>query len=276
MWPLPAHRPFRAMGGPCYNPRMFSAARLLLPLGCALLCASLIAGVLCGEEPRPGIEVIDQMKRSVLAIAVAPIGKDGAVDFKQLVTVATAFLLSSDGSFATADHVLRDLEAYRTKRPSQQVVLLPSAGKWPSGPNPVATRYCLFDVVKRDQISDIAICRVVRDPENDAAVARMHPVDLQTEVPPDGTEVRFLGFAEKSALPLVGAGLIASYQMDEQLLRPNIVLHATGIGGWSGSPVFLASGKVIGVFCTSTGEKEEAGLSGVRPAQLVVNALRPK
>jgi hypothetical protein len=94
----------------------------------------------------------------------------------------------------------------------------------------------------------LAVCEITENPftgkkytELDATILKFDSTEW-----PDGTPATFTGFALGSRTPLTSRGIIAGKQMNEQS-APVYVIDKTSAGGSSGSPLYLDSGKVIGI-----------------------------
>ena len=102
------------------------------------------------------------------------------------------------------------------------------------------------------------------------------PVQFEWNIPPDGTQVAFTGFPVRTRDPLTFRAHVAGFRMpwpDEPI--PELVLDRPTLPGFSGSPVYLANGKVVGIVLKD-GKDDAAGVTIVRPVSVFREILREK
>jgi len=99
-----------------------------------------------------------------------------------------------------------------------------------------------------DEVLDVAVFHPTTDLRRKPGV-HIVPVQFEWNIPPDGTQVAFTGFPFAARDPMTFRAGVAAYRpvwrdgkaMDE------VVLDRSAWPGFSGSPVFLSDGRVIGM-----------------------------
>jgi hypothetical protein len=92
------------------------------------------------------------------------------------------------------------------------------------------------------------------------------PVQLEWSLQPDGTELAFTGFPLEARDPMTFRAHVAAYSWPAQA-TPQLVLDHAGLPGFSGSPVFLANGKVVAIQ-VKDGRPDAPGTSIARPVSV--------
>jgi len=192
---------------------------------------------------------------------------------KILKRVGSAFLISQDADVLTAAHVVSAMQKGDDPCPTPAITL--AVGDWrPEAPTehtqwfPFKTEDC-----KVDSTVDVAECR----PSGNlpARIRNLHiatPVQLEWNIQPDGTELAFTGFPLESRDPVTFRAHVAAYSWPDQA-TPQLVLDHAAVPGFSGSPVFLANGKVVAILARD-GKPEAEGTSIARPVSVFREILR--
>jgi hypothetical protein len=95
--------------------------------------------------------------------------------------------------------------------------------------------------------------------------------------PPDGTEIAFTGFPLQLRDPLTVRASVACYQAVWENDRPvpRLLVDRVAWPGSSGSPVYLASGRVIAILIGG-GKDEATGMTIIRAALPIRDMLAKK
>jgi S1-C subfamily serine protease len=170
--------------------------------------------------------------------------------------------VSPHGDFLTANHVLRGVEAAKSKEacvPGISFALPSTSGDVVDAE---LLRFSLKDCL-REPATDIARCRTVEDLATfqNGAFAPL-PVAIDGARQDDGTAIATTGFPLGMPVPITARGNIAGYQMGAN--GPfRIVIDRAVWPGCSGSPVYDMNGKVVGMIL-QTGEEMASGMSVAR------------
>lgn len=189
---------------------------------------------------------IQAIKRSVIPIVC--IAVNGTVA-ETLSVEGTGFFVAADGTFITANHVIDGMVRAQRKAPCPHTAFyLPQSGGWSSKEATFQSDYYVFhaDDCKRDADLDIARCRSVRNVE---PAHKIVAVTFETSLQPDGTPVAFTGFPLQFQIPLSSVGNISGYvapRADGRGPR-SVIMDKEAWPGASGSPLYLANGKVVGL-----------------------------
>jgi S1-C subfamily serine protease len=213
----------------------------------------------------------EQVKHGIAALGIS----SSPSDFR---AIASAFFASSDGTFVTASHALRN--EYQWQDVSNRAILVPHIG-WPRGLQGLQEGFDVlrFTLVADDPEEDVTVCRPVENPFTSEQTARfVSALDVNTrlDVPPDGTELGICGFAFGTITPFCGRAPIGclgrySEQADTRKME-RILLHASSWPGMSGSPAFDSEGRVVGVVLGS-GKGEASGMVAVNSISKVATLL---
>jgi hypothetical protein len=209
------------------------------------------------------------MKRSIAPLVCLSVkGEEATVR----VRVGSAFFVSTEGEFLTAAHTIAEM--HKSDRPCPITALtLPLEG-WQPRASEEPTAWLPFKIADCviDTLLDVARCRAKIDrsgPLPDRI--RIVPVKFEWEIPPDGTQVAFTGFPFGARDPMTfRAGVAANRAVwrDGKMIA-ELVLDRSAWPGFSGSPVFLSDGRVIGILFAGVIE-EGIAMTFLRP----VSALR--
>ncbi len=189
---------------------------------------------------------IQAMKRSVIPIAC--ISVNGSVA-ETLSVEGTGFFVATDGTFITANHVIEGMASAARKAPCPHTAYyLPQTGGWSAEEATFRSDYYVFHAseCQRDADIDVARCRSVRPVES---VHNIIPVTFETTLQPDGTPVAFTGFPLQFQIPLSSVGNVSGYARTREDGRgPRAIIMDKGAWpGASGSPLYLANGRVVGL-----------------------------
>ena len=249
--------------GPLRN--FWSAIRAVWLLSC---CAGIVAvPARAASGPSGFTGAIQAMKRSVIPIAC--ISVNGTVA-ETLTVEGTGFFVAADGTFITANHVIEGMISPTRKAPCPHAAFyLPQTGGWSSAESTFRSDYYVFHAneCKRDADLDIARCRSIRPVE---AVHKIIPVAFETTVQPDGTPIGFTGFPLHFHIPLSSVGNISGFveTRDDGRGPRSIIMDKEAWPGASGSPLYLANGKVVGLL-RQRGINDGTGRTIGTPSRLI-------
>ncbi len=215
------------------------------------------------DAPEPFLAEVARLNR-----AVAPVVCRSGVTEKPVDRIlGTAFFVSATGEFVTADHVIA-----AGTRDCRKAVYLPVNG-WSPDPDSEIRLYNFTRCV-RDWNADIAVCRTDLDLSESANIGiEVKPIAFNTSESQDGTPIAFTGFPLEIRYPLTARGYLAASQ--PAFIAgglPRLVLDRIAWPGSSGSPVYGADGRVMGMVI-ERGIERSTGLSFARPASLIVEAV---
>lgn len=249
----------------------------------AIFC-SLVAFFACGCATRnspttksptpPFVGAIQAIKHSIIPIVcgqAVPDSETKELKMQVIFVEGTGFFVATDGTFVTADHVIEATLDRTRQVPCPRVgFTLPESGGWDTELPPTSQPdFYEFDAgaCKRDKPLDVARCRSKRVIDRTHNIA---PVTFEDAIQPDGTPIAFTGFQHQ--LPFSSIGNISGYAT-----LPNgpqeIIMDKTGWPGASGSPFYLANGRVIGMLQLS-GTGQGPGRAMGRPSRFIEDFLR--
>ncbi|RWN27587.1 serine protease [Mesorhizobium sp.] len=201
-------------------------ARLLFTLS-AIIAAAGLAVLL--TPSRGGAQTVEQahevMRGKLVQLAATGQGTVGAATGTNVTAKGTGFLVSGDGYVLTSYHILEPIEAAQGVNLKIDATLLDGGD----------SRTLKATVVNASRLLDVLLLKVPRSAGKDFSFARIGESKNLTE----GAEILTSGFNE-----------------DEYFTKPGTVsnrelnhwkLNLTVVGGYSGSPVYLRSGEVVGI-----------------------------
>lgn len=242
-------------------------------LAVIILCtvAPLVTGT---QSVDPFIATIDLMRRSVAPVVCRQHAADRTETRPTML--GTAFFLSADGEFMTADHVLREL-AKTPGSPGCAAIYLPVNG-WRSDAPQRNARMYIFDVSRCnvDPTLDLAFCRTQTALTTVAPYGiTIEPVRLEAVRQPDGMPVAFTGFPMGTMQPMTARARIVAYEDGSTNVPARLTVDTNAWQGVSGGPVYLSDGRVIGMMLLR-GVSAATGLSYARPAAIIQAFLRAR
>jgi S1-C subfamily serine protease len=234
------------------------AADVLIPANVTAQVATPVATT--GAAPDPFIATIAAMKRTVAPVVCAPVDRSDPGKWRPRF-VGTGFFVSVHGDFLTANHVLDGVKSAESQacEPGISFAL-------PSTNNDVINGQLFRFSTKEcatDPATDIARCRTVEDLSTfEKGAFAPSPVVIDTGRLDDGAPIAMTGFPLGMPVPITARGYIAGYQMGADGPVRIVIDHAAW-PGCSGSPVYDADGKVIGMVLLA-GEDTASGMSLAR------------
>ena len=212
------------------------------------------------------VETIEGIKKTVVPIVCGATTQDGS--FKITSTIGSAFFINNEGYFLTAGHVLDDWDKIdRSNGDCFPAVYIPKSD-WQTLS---VVRWFRFGNCIRPGAADVAVCKATINPfslediKKKITIAFLKPNLLLV----DGTPVAFTGFPLSSLRPITSMGNIASYIKMDNL----IIIDKNAWPGASGSPVYLADGKVIGILI-KRGINDGSGLAYAVTTESILEFLR--
>ena len=249
----------------------------------AISC-SLVAFFACGcaarnppntKPPTPAfVGAIQTIKHSIIPIVCGQAVLDSETKEEKIQVIlveGTGFFVATDATFVTADHVIEGALDPTQQIPCPRIgFTLPESGEWDTALPPSSRPdFYEFDgkACKRDKLLDVARCRSKR------AIDRTHniaPVTFEDAIQPDGTPVAFTAFQHQ--IPFSSVGSVSGYATPENGPQ-EIIIDKPGWPGASGSPFYLANGRVIGMLQLS-GTSRGSGQAMGRPSRFIADFLR--
>lgn len=221
--------------------------------------------------------------RSITAIKpslglVACVSQSGSQS-KTVGAVGTGFFVNAHGDFITAAHVVEALDTYGKLNDCIGALEIPIKG-WPKTALTYDYVPYAFSCV-REAALDVAACHTVVNPFTDGRIkARLAPVQFESSSVEEGTPLAFSGFPLQILIPVTSVGVVAAYVLEPAGGRI-LAIDKIAWSGYSGSPVYLASGKVVGMILARgdrdrNGDvtKDALGVSYARPASELQAVLR--
>jgi len=210
----------------------------------------------------PFIDAIEAMKRSVAPVACLTID-----DRKFIERRGSAFFVTAGGAFVTAAQVVQEIKKSDPPCPVSAVAL--PLGRWQPDALNEALAWFRFQPsnCSIDTDLDVAKCPLMEDLSSPRArLPTIVPVTLESSIPPDGTQVAFTGFPTGARDPMTVRADVVAYRpvRHNERIIGEIVLDRAAWPGFSGSPVYLSDGRVIGIVVAGRTD-EGTALTILRP-----------
>jgi V8-like Glu-specific endopeptidase len=222
----------------------------------------------------PFVGAAETMKRSVAPVVCMVM--QGA-EAKILYPAGSAFFISGAGDFLTAAHVIRDIQ--KGERPCPISAITIPLDDWRPDARDEGVAWFPFNTsgCRINNDSDLAACRLTDDISRSKLKSKIAPVKFEWSIPSDGTQVAMTGFPMNARDPMTLRAALSGYLIpwqDEKPI-PELVLDRTAWPGYSGSPVYLSDGRVIGILI-AVAKDEALGMTIARPVSLVREWLAEK
>lgn len=222
----------------------------------------------------PFIGAVETMKRSVAPVTCMVMQGSEA---KILYYAGSAFFISGAGDFLTAAHVIRDIQ--KGERPCPLSAITIPLDNWHPEVRNEGVAWSSFNAseCRIDSDSDLASCRLKDDISQSKFESKIAPVKFEWSIPPDGTQVAMTGFPMNARDPMTLRAALSGYliRWQDESPIPALVLDRTAWPGYSGSPVYLSDGRVIGILI-AVAKDEALGMTIARPAWLIRGLLAEK
>ena len=238
----------------------------------SMLRTVLVLVFLVGSVPVEARDAEEQLKQVAhnVNFAVLPIWYSQPGDQVNMQVVGTAFLVTPDGYFVTAAHVLQE---YKPKSAQMTVGIRQRSGDI-SG--------AWFDLIEKDEAHDLALCKIVgtlgKFAESKTSPGTERPVAslrISTVEPTTGEFIAIAGFPLGSWSPAVQFGTVAATSTTNPNAgrvpagqRDLLQISASGNKGNSGSPVVqLDTGEVIAAIVQAEPAPLFSAVQGIPLAQ---------
>jgi len=243
----------------------------------AIICA--LAAALLAQPKDVPVKTIESIKRSVVPVICGI--DEGKDNLKIVLVMGSGFLVNREGDFVTAAHVLDDWGKVSTpQQPCILYVYFPVGG-WENGAKGIGiqgsakARWFPFAHCIKQYTIDVASCRITENPFSDAEVkSQLSSVTFESVELPDGSPVAFTGFPLNSLRPITSKAFVAAYRVDASG-SAEIIVDKAGWPGASGSPLYTASGHVIGLI-REAGVDRASGIAYARVGSLITQFLKDK
>ena len=207
---------------------------------------------------------IARVKNSVVPVVCGRL--DQRNEFHVVQSLATGFLINSQGNIVTAEHAASDLTKFSASNNYFGAIFVVAGGE--ASEDMVTTRWFRITTCQADPQRDLAACFLSENPMEDAELkSRIAPLKFTSPFRySEGTPVAFTGYPLRMGRPLTSKGYIAARYPDQLIVDKSVW------PGASGSPVYTAEGKVIGLIL-KTGLGLGTGLTYAAPADAIMNFL---
>ncbi len=244
---------------------------------CLLLFASSFSPVCSPEDPP--LDSLPQatvkINRSVFPIVCGQVAQPGN-RFSALSIAGTGVFVDSRGHFITASHVIRERFSRSQQQPNGcfPAIYIPRTG-WETGTQSFDANWFKFRDCVSDQAMDVAVCQTVGNPFALSSSSQISFVLFGDVSPENGTPVAFTGFPMQAREPVTTPSRIVRLETTGNVASWVIRGEGNDEPPWpgsSGSPVYLADGKVIGIILRR-GIEENSGLAFALPAAAIRSFL---
>lgn len=237
-----------------------------------MLRTALILIFLAGSVPLKAQDAEKQLKQVAhdADFAVLSVWYNQSGDQVNMQVAGTGFLVTPEGYFVTAAHVLQE---YKPKSGQMTVGLRQRSGDiggaW-------------FDLIEKDETHDLALCKIVgplgkfaENKDNPGTERPVASLRVSTVEPITGEFIAIAGFPLGSWSPAIQFGTVAATRTTNPNVgrvpagqRDLLQISASGNKGNSGSPVVrLDTGEVIGVIVQAEPAPLYTAVQGVPLAQ---------
>jgi hypothetical protein len=219
------------------------------------------------------IENIQIVKRATVAVACVKTQLNGDITLSSIE--GTGFFVATDGTFITAAHVVHgfSLPVPPRQAPCEKpVIYVPQKG-WEAGTN-VTLSWFSIDKCWLDDDLDLAKCKLLENPFTFKTIeVKPLVVTFETSIQKEGIEIAFTGFPLSTNQPITARGTIGTYWgLPTETFPRDIVIDHSNWPGASGAPVYIASGKVIGLIL-KRGINDAAGFAFARAGKFIADFL---
>lgn len=242
--------------------------------------AVILTGCAQRKQPLPSpplpifVGAIAKIKESIAPVVCVHQDPNSLADSILDSVEGTAFFLRTDGTFATAGHVVQALTATTRRSPCRRSALYLPVEGWGAKGITFRVKFFFFSSVDctRDDTIDIAVCRSPDDIRQRIGRDPAH-VALNTTLQDDGTAIAFTGFPLNNVIPITSRGFTAAYRATADGSDPGeLIIDKPGWPGASGSTVYIENGDVVGLV-VQRGIGDAIGITISRPASLIERVL---
>jgi S1-C subfamily serine protease len=234
-----------------------------------LILISLFSLTLLIQEPKSvSIKTIEIVQRSVVPIVCAQIEPN---KLKIVKVMGSGFFINRQGGAITAAHIMQTWDQVPKNEACVPAVYVPFVPWKNRIDNREIKAFALRTSCRANIGADIVYCLTIDNPFLDASVKNsIAPIALGNSAPPvDGTPIAFTGFPLEYFYPVTSKGYVAGYLPAAKQL----IIDKSAWPGASGSPVYTADGKVIGMVIQA-GVAHGSGLAYARPTNFILDFLQ--
>lgn len=220
----------------------------------------------CSINKSISIKTIKRIKSTTVPIVCGTKKRDGEFHVNKII--GSAFFINDEGYFLTAGHVFNDWAKIDTTKEKCFPAIYMVMGGWEADTTQI--RWFRFKTCRRNEVTDIAICKPKTNPFLTEDVKRQINFVTFTKLQSleDGTPVAFTGFPLNFIRPITAKGNIASYIETEK----RIVIDNSAWPGASGSPVYRHDAQVVGIII-QRGINKGTGLAYARDTDSIIKFL---
>ncbi|HLJ29754.1 MAG TPA: serine protease [Candidatus Angelobacter sp.] len=244
---------------------------------CLLLFAGSFSPVCSLEDPPLDslAQATVRINRSLFPIVCGQVAQPGN-RFSAVSIAGTGMFVDSRGHFITASHVIRERFSRSQQQPNGcfPAIYIPRNG-WETGTRSFDANWFKFRDCVSDQAMDVAVCQTVGNPFALSSSLQISFVQFAEVSPESGTPVAFTGFPMQAREPVTTPSRIVRLETTGNVTSWVIRGEGNDEPPWpgsSGSPVYLADGKVIGIILRR-GIEENSGLAFALSASAIRSFL---